>query len=103
MTTSATGVTTAQLGRRAPGGGKVLRNPWGKGFENQPAYVGERFWEITGCRVAPLSRGTTPMENTGFHVDDAPESVAEMERLGDEIAELSAHLDAATAHLLDLI
>jgi hypothetical protein len=31
------------------------------------------------------------------------EPVAEMDRLGDEIAELSAHLDAATAHLLDLI
>jgi len=30
-------------------------------------------------------------------------SAAELERLGDEIAELSAHLDAATAHLLDLI
>ncbi|MGH7313670.1 MAG: DUF222 domain-containing protein, partial [Candidatus Rokuibacteriota bacterium] len=29
--------------------------------------------------------------------------VAEIERLGDEIAELSAHLDAATARLLDLI
>jgi len=28
---------------------------------------------------------------------------AELERLGDEIAELSAHLDAATARLLDLI
>src|SRR5260221_12409016 len=27
----------------------------------------------------------------------------EMDRLGDEIAELSAHLDAATARLLDLI
>src|SRR4030095_1055770 len=26
-----------------------------------------------------------------------------LDRLGDEIAELSAHLDAATAHLLDLI
>ena len=31
------------------------------------------------------------------------ERVAELERLGDEIAELSAHLDAATARLLDLI
>src|SRR6267378_4183041 len=30
-------------------------------------------------------------------------SAAELERLGDEIAELSAHLDAATARLLDLI
>jgi hypothetical protein len=28
---------------------------------------------------------------------------AELDRLGDEIAELSAHLDAATAHLLELI
>ena len=28
---------------------------------------------------------------------------AELERLGDEIAELAAHLDAATARLLDLI
>ena len=28
---------------------------------------------------------------------------AELERLGDEIAELAAHLDAATARLLELI
>ena len=32
-----------------------------------------------------------------------PAHVAELGRLGDEIAELSAHLDAATAHLLDFI
>src|SRR5438477_6574195 len=31
------------------------------------------------------------------------ERIAEMDRLGDEIAELSAHLEAATARLLDLI
>src|SRR5262249_6656482 len=31
------------------------------------------------------------------------ERIAELDRLGDEIAELSAHLDAATARLLDLI
>jgi Domain of unknown function (DUF222) len=30
-------------------------------------------------------------------------SNVELERLGDEIAELAAHLDAATARLLDLI
>jgi Domain of unknown function (DUF222)/HNH endonuclease len=30
-------------------------------------------------------------------------SIAQLERLGDEIAELAAHLDAATARLLDLI
>ncbi len=33
----------------------------------------------------------------------APARVAALERLGDEIAELSAHLDAATARLLALI
>jgi len=30
-------------------------------------------------------------------------SATDLDRLGDEIAELSAHLDAATARLLDLI
>ena len=33
----------------------------------------------------------------------APERVAELDRLGDQIAELSAHLEAAGARLLDLI
>ena len=32
-----------------------------------------------------------------------PERVAELDRLGNEIAELSAHLEAATSRLLDLI
>jgi hypothetical protein len=32
-----------------------------------------------------------------------PERELELQRLGDEIAELCAHLDAATARLLDLI
>ena len=32
-----------------------------------------------------------------------PERIAALDRLGDEIAELSAHLEAATARLLDLI
>jgi len=32
-----------------------------------------------------------------------PKHIAELDRLGDEIAELSAHLEAATARLLDLI
>ena len=43
------------------------------------------------------------MENNALHIDATAEPVAEMDRLGDEIAELSAHLDAATARLLDLI
>src|SRR6059036_356865 len=38
-----------------------------------------------------------------IHVVATHPRVAELERLGDEIAELSAHLDAATARLLDLI
>ena len=37
------------------------------------------------------------------NVFPTPEPVVELERLGDAIAELSAHLDAATARLLDLI
>src|SRR5437870_12690194 len=47
--------------------------------------------------------------NTHFRISLAPlnepiaEPTAELDRLGDEIAELSAHLDAATARLLDLI
>src|SRR5438046_2138123 len=42
--------------------------------------------------------------NTDFRVASLPvASIAEFDRLGDEIAELSAQLDAATAHLLDLI
>ena len=33
----------------------------------------------------------------------ATHHASQLDRLGDEIAELSAHLDAATARLLDLI
>src|SRR6266508_6064448 len=42
------------------------------------------------CRVAPAEGGLV-METLS------------LDRLGDEIAELSAHLDAATARLLDLV
>ena len=41
-----------------------------------------------------------------FHASavlDTPQPTAELDRLGDEIAELSAHLEAATARLLTLI
>src|SRR6266550_775289 len=47
--------------------------------------------------------------NTDVYVSITPMAepavgcTAELERLGDEIAELSAHLDAATARLLELI
>ena len=43
------------------------------------------------------------MEIQSPEVIVTPEHVATLEQLGDEIAELSAHLDAATARLLDLI
>src|SRR5437762_6089914 len=46
------------------------------------------------------SKGESPM-NTALCATREP--VGELDRLGDEIAELSAHLDAATAHLLALI
>src|SRR3989454_4866917 len=36
-------------------------------------------------------------------IPTALEPAAELDQLGDEIAELSAHIEAATAHLLDLI
>ena len=43
--------------------------------------------------------------NSDFQCTVRPtaEPIAELERLGDQIAELSAHLDAASARLLDLI
>ncbi len=44
------------------------------------------------------------MEITSLpHFVPTPEPVAQLDRLGDEIAELSAHLEAATSRLLDLI
>jgi hypothetical protein len=39
----------------------------------------------------------------GIDIIATVESVAEVDRLDDEIAELSAHLEAATGRLLDLI
>jgi uncharacterized protein DUF222/HNH endonuclease len=43
------------------------------------------------------------MESQTLTVVATPETIAELDRLGDEIADLSAHLDAATGRLLDLI
>ena len=43
------------------------------------------------------------METIAIHIDATAEPVAAMDRLGDEIAELSAHIEAAGAHLLDRI
>ena len=43
------------------------------------------------------------MEIQSPHTLATPEPVADLDRLGDEIAVLSAHLEAATARLLDLL
>ena len=43
------------------------------------------------------------MEIHSPHIPVTLDRVAELDRLGDEIAELSAHVEAATARLLDLI
>ncbi|HYR38974.1 MAG TPA: DUF222 domain-containing protein [Methylomirabilota bacterium] len=43
------------------------------------------------------------MQNHSTTVLTTSHPAAELDRLGDEIAELSAHLDAATARLLELI
>src|SRR5882762_9059536 len=67
-----------------------------------------RTLENRGVESAQTNRGESPM-NTASCVSIAPiidptvGIAADLDRLGDEIAELSAHLDAATAHLLDLI
>src|SRR6267142_2613076 len=54
-----------------------------------------------GCRVAPAEGGLVMEAGTLIATTLAP--TTELDRLGDEIAELSAHLEAATARLLDLI
>src|SRR3989442_4938254 len=43
------------------------------------------------------------MDSCSYDVAPATETITDLDRLGNEIAELSAHLDAATAHLLHLI
>src|SRR5215471_13707210 len=50
-----------------------------------------------GCRVAPVEGGFS------MHAHATSPHYQELDRLGDEIAELSTRLDAATARLLDLI
>src|SRR5438045_8060335 len=43
------------------------------------------------------------MEIGSLDIAATPEHISKLDQLGHQIAELSAHLDAATAHLLDLI
>src|SRR5260370_25086417 len=55
------------------------------------------------CRVAPSARGASLMEIGPLHTVATPERISQIDQLGNQIAELSAHLEAATARLLDLI
>src|SRR5262249_58327593 len=43
------------------------------------------------------------MTSSSLEIHPTHEAVAELDRLGDQIAELAVHLEAATARLLDLI
>src|SRR3970040_1479257 len=58
----------------------AIARPGGSGVPRKP-----------GCRESPQQKGDALME------------IHELDQLGDEIAELSAHLEAATARLLALI
>src|SRR5438128_6241491 len=49
------------------------------------------------------NKGDSPMNTRTPDLRATREPAGELDRLGDEIAELSAHIEAATAHLLDLI
>src|SRR5437773_11435608 len=54
-----------------------------------------------GCRASPKVGYRVASAQGGFVM--SPDLSSTLDRLGDEIAELAAHLDAATARLLDLI
>src|SRR5258705_11355610 len=55
-----------------------------------------------GCRVVAAQGGHTMPTDSPTRLA-SPRRVQELDRLGDTIADLAAHLDAATARLLDLI
>src|SRR3989449_2496818 len=64
-----------------------------------PLVVPPRWLENPGVE-SPQQKGDSLMS---ICISTTTEPPAELDRLGDEIAELSAHLEAATARLLDLI
>src|SRR6266508_343202 len=81
-------------GPRSPPTAKTIARPDNAVLDASPAA------SKAGCRVAPRE---TAMDMHTPVIAVAPERVAELDRLGDQIAELSAHLEAAGARLLDLI
>ena len=71
----------------------------------------QRVEKIANAPRSPVLQPLRGLENPGV---ESPQEkgdrlmelctpTTELDRLGDEIAELSAHIEAATAHLLDLI
>ena len=77
------------------------------GSENHRRPPDRGVWALPGALEnpgveSPQQKGARH-GNLAPHLVATPDRVAELDRLGDAIAELSAHLDAATARLLDLI
>src|SRR5205807_2656871 len=77
---------------------RVITKPW-IGRRRRRRSGPERP-EIRGVESSS-ARGISPMEISGLHVQPTPEVMVDVDRLGQKIAELSAHLEAATARLLD--
>src|SRR3989454_3694509 len=82
------------MGPRSPTTAKTIARPDNAVLDASPAA------SKPGCSVVPRE---TAMDMHTPVISVPPERVAELERLGDQIAELSAHLEAAGARLLDLI
>src|SRR3989454_790881 len=82
------------MGPRSPTTAKTIARPDNAVLDASPAA------SKPGCSVVPRE---TAMDMHTPVIAVAPERAAELERLGDQIAELSAHLEAAGARLLDLI
>src|SRR5213593_1388347 len=89
-----TGPRGSADGPRSPTTAKTIARPDNAVLGASPAA------SKAGCSVDPRE---TAMNMHPPVISVAPERVAELDRLGDQIAELSAHLEAATARLLDLI
>src|SRR5688572_2700894 len=62
-----------------------------------------RLRKNRGVESAQETKGGAPMTTWSCSVHPTPERELQLKRLGDEIAELAAHVDAATARLLELI
>ena len=84
-------------------GGRAAREPKNHGSRREsPVLEARRGLRNPGVE-SPQTKGASPWRIHSPTIPATPDAAAELDRLGDEIAELSAHLEAATARLLDLI